>query len=214
MTITATAVFLLGVFGPAIVALLLTAISNPPGAVSELIRAIARWPSSARWYVFAVGYFAAVKLTAAALHQLVTGSWPGFGETPWYLMVGGIMISTPVQAGEEIGWRGYALPRLTARIGLGPASILLGIVWALWHLPLFFIPGTGTAGQSFPAYLTTVTGLSVAMAWLYWRTDGSLFMTMLMHAAFNNTKDVVPTAGRPRLIPLPSPLPHKGGLPR
>ena len=103
-----------------------------------------------------------------------------------------MVFSTPVQAGEEIGWRGYALPRLADRVGLGSASVILGVVWAAWHLPLFFIPEADTFGQSFVAYLLVVTALSVAMAWLFWRT-GSLLLTMLMHAAINNTKDIVPT---------------------
>ena len=108
-------------------------------------------------------------------------------------MVAGTMISTPVQAGEEIGWRGYALPRLTHRLGLGGASVVLGVIWACWHLPFFFMPATDTFGQSFAVYLAQVTAISVAMAWLYWRTNGSLFMTMLLHAAVNNTKDIVPS---------------------
>jgi len=61
-------------------------------------------------------------------------------------------------------------------------------------LPFFFIAGTAKSGQSFPLYLLNVTALSVAMAWLYWRTNGSLLLTMLMHAAVNNTKDIVPSA--------------------
>jgi membrane protease YdiL (CAAX protease family) len=105
-----------------------------------------------------------------------------------------IVFSTWVQAGEELGWRGYALPRLAARLGLGPAGILLGVIWATWHLPLFFILGGDTVGQSFPVYLLQVTALSVAMTWLYWKTDGSLLLVMVMHAAINNTKDIVPSA--------------------
>lgn len=99
-----------------------------------------------------------------------------------------------MQAGEEIGWRGYALPRLSAFLGLSGASIALGVIWAVWHLPFFFISGADKSGQSFPVYLLSVTALSVAMAWLYWRTNGSLLLTMLMHAAVNNTKDIVPSA--------------------
>jgi len=86
------------------------------------------------------------------------------------------------------------LPRLAERVGLAGASVILGAIWALWHLPLFFIAGADTTGQSFLVYLIQVTALSVAMAWLFHNTGGSLLLTMLLHAAINNTKDIVPSA--------------------
>jgi membrane protease YdiL (CAAX protease family) len=61
----------------------------------------------------------------------------------------------------------------------------LGAIWALWHLPFFFIAGVDKPGQSFPIYMLGTMAISVAMAWLYWRTGGSLLVTMLMHAAVN-----------------------------
>ena len=187
-------IFLLGVFAPSLVALALTARAEGREGVVALLRRILRWQVGARWYVFALGYIAAVKLAAALIHRAVTGTWPRFGETPLVLMAAAILISTWTQAGEETGWRGYALPRMAARLGLGPASLLLGVLWAAWHLPLFFLPGTDTAGQSFPLYLLQVTAVSVAMSWLYWRTGGSLLLVMVLHAAVNNTKDIVPSA--------------------
>ena len=113
-------------------------------------------------------------------------------------MLGGTLLSTITlgQAGEEIGWRGYALPKLSAHLGIAPASIVLGIIWAVWHLPLFYMRGTDTFGQSFPLYLLQVTALSIAIAWLYAHTHGSLLLAMLMHAAINNTKDIVPAVGQ------------------
>jgi membrane protease YdiL (CAAX protease family) len=143
--------------------------------------------------VFAVGYMAVIKLTVALLYRLATGAWPAFGQTAWYILVLAMVFSTPVQAGEEIGWRGYALPRLASRFGLARASIALGVIWACWHLPFFFIPGNDKSGQSFPVYLLAVTALSVAMAWLYWRAKGSLLITMLMHAAINHSIGIVPS---------------------
>jgi CAAX protease family protein len=194
LALVAAVVFHLGVFVPGLVALALTQRAGGRAATQALLRRVFKWRVGARWYVFAVGYIAAVKLLVAVVHRVATGAWPRFGQEPWYLMAATIMVSTWVQAGEEIGWRGYALPRLSARFGLAPSSVALGILWASWHLPLFFFPGSDILGQSFPLYLLQVTALSVAMAWLYWRTHGSLLLTMLMHAAVNNTKDIVPSA--------------------
>lgn len=187
-------VFLLGVFAPAIVALALTARGEGRAGVSRLLARIGKWEVSARFYLFAIGYMAATKLIAAGIHRAALGTWPTFGDTSLPLMLGAIMFSTWVQAGEELGWRGYALPRLANHVGFGAASVLIGVIWALWHVPLFFLQGSGSDGQSFPIYLLHVTALSVAMSWLYWKTRGSLLLVMLMHASVNNTTGIVPAA--------------------
>jgi membrane protease YdiL (CAAX protease family) len=83
---------------------------------------------------------------------------------------------------------------MAERMGLAPASVLLGLLWAFWHLPQFFIPEADTYGQSFLVYVLQVTALSVAMAWLFAKAGGSLLPVMLMHAAVNNAKDIVPSA--------------------
>ena len=186
-------VVLLGVFAPGLVALSLTARAEGGPGVRALLGRILRWRVAAQWYLFAAGYIAAIKLTVALVYRVATGVWPPFGHEPWYLILGAIVVSTPVQAGEEIGWRGYVLPRLTRRFGLARASILLGVIWAGWHLPQFFIPESDTYGQSFFVFVLQVTALSVAMAWLYAHTNGSLLLVMLMHAAVNNSKEIVPS---------------------
>lgn len=186
--------FLVGTFAPSLVALALTARAQGRDGVRSLLGGIVRGRVSVPWVVFAVGYVAAIKLGVAVVHRVGTGAWPRFGDDPWLLMLAGVVVSTPVQAGEEVGWRGYALPRLAERWGLGRASLLLGVVWAVWHLPLFLIAGTDTTGQSFPLYLIQVVALSVAIGWLYGNTRGSLLLVMLMHSAVNNTKDIVPSA--------------------
>ena len=195
----ATLLFYLGVFSPAFVALALTARNEGEPGVRALLRRLIQWRAAPRWYLFAITYMAAIKLVAAVIHRVALGAWPRFGSEPIYLMIGATIASTIVfgQSGEETGWRGYALPRLAERFGLGAASVVVGIIWAAWHLPLFFIVGTDTAGQSFPLYLLQVTALSVAIAWLYAHTNGSLFLTMLMHSSINNLKDIVPSAAQP-----------------
>ncbi len=185
---------LLGTFAPSLVALWLTSRAEGDSGVRALLSRVLRWRVATRWYLFALAYIPAIKLTAALIHRVATGTWPRFGDEPWYAILAAIAFSTPFQAGEEIGWRGYALPRLAARFGLGRASILLGLIWACWHLPQFFIPEADTYQQSFFVYVLQVTALSVAMAWLYARTNGSLLLVMLLHAAVNNAKDIVPSA--------------------
>ena len=188
-----TTLVLFGVFAPAAVSLALVAWREGREGVRALLARMVQGGVPARWYVFAIGYMAAVKLTVAIIHRIATGAWPRFGHD-LYLMPIAVLFSTPSQAGEELGWRGYALPRMAARVGLGPASVVLGVIWALWHLPLFYVVGADTFGQSFVLYTLQVTALSVAIAWLYGNAGGSLLLTMLMHAAINNTKDIVPSA--------------------
>ncbi len=184
----------LGVVSPALVALLLLYWNGDKEQIQKIFNKVVYWKVGIRWYLFAAGYIVFIKLLVAGLHRMLTGLWPVFGPEPWYLMAGAVFISTWIQAGEEIGWRGYALPRLTEKLGLPLATLILGMIWAVWHLPLFFVPGASTYGQSFLLYTFQVTALSVALGWLYWRSGGSLLLTMLMHAAVNNTKDIVPSA--------------------
>lgn len=185
---------LLGTFAPALMALGVTARDEGRRGVLVLLRPTIRWDVGWRWYLFAVAYIPALKLSVALIHRLMTGVWPRFGADPWYIIVLAILISTPVQAGEEIGWRGYALPRLAGRFGFARASLLLGVIWACWHLPLFFLPGADTYGQSFPVWTLQVVAVSVAITWLYAGTEGSLLLTMLMHSAANQTVGIVPSA--------------------
>jgi CAAX protease family protein len=184
---------LLGTFAPSIVALGLTARSEGAAGIHSLLGRIFRWRVGVRWYVFAAGYFATIKIGVALVHRIAVGVWPRFGVEPWYILAIATVLSTPVQAGEEIGWRGYALPHLAARLGLARASLLLGIIWAIWHLPLFFVPGIDNYGQSFMIFALQVTAISVPMAWLYARTGGSLLLVMLMHGANNQTRNIVPS---------------------
>jgi membrane protease YdiL (CAAX protease family) len=170
--------------------------------VLRLLGKIGDWKHSARWYAFALFYMMATKLIAAGVYRAVLGAWPTFSETPLAMMFAGVLLSTWVQAGEEVGWRGYALPRLTQRIGLGAASVVIGVIWALWHLPLFYLAGSGSDGQSFLLYLIHVTALSVTMGWLYWNTNGSLLPVMVMHAAVNNTAGIVPAALASKVNPM------------
>lgn len=184
------AIYLLGVFAPALAAIAVTAHRHGADAVKELVGRTVAWDVSPWFYAVAILFSPVLRLAAAAIQRAAVGSWPSFGTESVVVMIAGTIVSTPAQAGEEIGWRGFLLPGLSKRVGVRAASVIVGVIWAAWHLPFFFIAGTDKWGQSFPAYLGGLTAMSVAMAWLYWRTHGSLLLTMLMHSALNNIRPV------------------------
>jgi membrane protease YdiL (CAAX protease family) len=101
--------------------------------------------------------------------------------------------------GEELGWRGVALPRLLQRANALTASLILGVVWALFHLPLFFTRGGGVGGnqadESMLAFGLQVLASSILVTWLCNNTRGSLLMAYLLHAAVNTWPDLFHAAG-------------------
>ena len=99
-----------------------------------------------------------------------------------------IILGGPVS--EEFGWRGFALDRLLRKWNVVTADLILGIAWAFWHLPLFFIPGTiqqlnGKPSVEFPIFALLVMGLTVFFDWLYIHSDRSVFAVILVHMVFN-----------------------------
>jgi membrane protease YdiL (CAAX protease family) len=128
----ATALLFLGIVSPAVVALGLTARAGGRDRVRQLVSRLVEWRVGGRWYAFAVGYIVAVKLAAAGAARVIGGEWPAFGPFPLWLLFGAIG-STLLggQVGEELGWRGYALPHLTERWGWRSGSLVLGVIWAV-----------------------------------------------------------------------------------
>jgi membrane protease YdiL (CAAX protease family) len=85
---------------------------------------------------------------------------------------------------EELGWRGFALPALQERYDALIASVVIGIVWAVWHLPAFAFSIPGYTG-SFALYTLLVVGISIVLTWLYNSSGGSVLLAMLLHGGIN-----------------------------
>mgnify|MGYP000100221690 CR=1 FL=1 len=86
---------------------------------------------------------------------------------------------------EELGWRGFAQPHLQGRYGAFTAALVVGVVWAVWHAPLFLLPGSTQSGFDFGLYLGGILAESVLLAWVYNGTDGSVLLAGLFHAGNN-----------------------------
>lgn len=202
MQLVFEALMLLGTFMPALVAVALAGRSDGTGAIAAIFTSILRARVGIRWYVFAILYMPVIKALVALTHVLLTGKLPRFGHEGPLIIAVAIVLSTPVQAGEEIGWRGFALPRLAEQIGLRWAGVVVGLVWGVWHLPFFFLPGADKYHQSMMLYVSGVVAASVALTWLYAKTRGSLLLVMLMHSAFNQMIGIVPDGLRPGEAPF------------
>jgi membrane protease YdiL (CAAX protease family) len=106
------------------------------------------------------------------------------GALPTVLVYAALMVVL-VALGEEVGWRGYALPALQARHGALLSSVVLGTMWALWHLPLFFNPDLFYSNLPFVVQLALQIPLAILFTWVFNSTGGSVLLAILLHAMVN-----------------------------
>jgi CAAX protease family protein len=171
---------------PSVLGIVLTAIVLGRGALRKLLGRLLIWRVDPRWYlVVALGPFALAGV-AVGLNTLLGGPALSLGIPLLGVAVFLAFSIFPGSAlGEEIGWRGYALPRLQARGSALGASLILGPIWALWHLPLWLTGAPGRTASLYAAFVVSVIALSVILTWVYNSTGGSLLMVVLLHATFN-----------------------------
>jgi membrane protease YdiL (CAAX protease family) len=176
--------FFLAVFSPTLSSLILTWIIEGRDGLWELVRRLGRWRFNAFFYFFVLivvptlGYFAA----------LLGGRDPGLKLQHWYMylpLLFSRVFTDPGPLGEELGWRGFALPRLLQEYGALKSSLILGFLWGLWHLPAVLCSGLPQQGVSIMAYILGGVALSILSTWLYNSTGGSILITALLHLTAN-----------------------------
>ena len=179
-----TALWVLGGLGPAIAAFAIAAAGDGREGIRALARGMLHWRLG-RWYLLLL---APLPVGAAAvLIAAVTGpaelDMAGLAE--WYLLpvlfVGGVILG----GFEEVGWRGYLLPRLQERWSALTASVAVGLVWSVWHTPLFLMQGTTQASVSIVWFTVQAVALSIVLTWAYNSTRGSVLLAVLAHGALN-----------------------------
>jgi membrane protease YdiL (CAAX protease family) len=139
-----------------------------------------------------------ITLTAMVLEVALLGVQPPslgvlIGELPstvLTLLVNAVYMLIFVTLGEEVGWRGYVLPALQARYSALLASLILGVLWALWHLPVFFNPDTSYINLPFFLFLPFIVLVAVIMTWVFNSTGGSVLMAMFFHAVINSADEL------------------------
>ena len=180
---------LIGAFGPMVAAVAITAQESGRAGVRSLLGRIVRWRVAPLWYGVALLGPILLYMAAMALHVALGGRPPDvfalIGALPTVLVLS-VYFLIVAGLGEEVGWRGYALPKLQARYGALLASVVLGVAWALWHLPLFFDPSVGSYSDlSFVLWLAYIIPFSILITWVFNSTGGSVLMAMMVHAVMN-----------------------------
>jgi uncharacterized protein len=179
-----------GASGPLLAAVVVTIQESGRAGLRSLLSRVAHWRVAPVWYGIAILGPLLITLGAIALHVLLGGQPFSLGlligALPTPLIVVVYMMLT-VALGEEVGWRGYALPALQARYSALLASLLLGVLWTLWHLPVFFNPDTFYSNLPFVLFLAYLVPFAILMTWLFNSTGGSVLMAMFFHAVLNSS---------------------------
>jgi uncharacterized protein len=166
---------------------------------NPILSSVTRWRVPLRWWAVAL-FLPATLLGAGWLAERAFGEVPGdplMGGLPlatwsWFTARAVLFTFLVVGIGEEVGWRGWMLPELQKRFSPLTSSILLGLVWGFWHLPLFIIGVYPGGPESIVEYLVFGPLLSILFTWLFNRTGGNLLLCMAVHAAVNNSSRFIP----------------------
>lgn len=189
-----------GSFVPSVVGLIFAYILGGRNEVRLLLRALLSIHVRPGWLLFALFVVPGVSAVSCLIYSLSGGNLPQPQFELWFIPVAFVYILIIMgPLGEEAGWRGFALKRMLCDSSPMKAAVLLGIVWALWHLPLFFISGTTqnalTINGLLPAllgYLLYTVMISVLITLLYVKSNGSVLGSILLHTMGNLSLGIVP----------------------
>jgi membrane protease YdiL (CAAX protease family) len=174
--------------------------------LKRLLRSLLVWRVAPRWYAAVLLGFPLLALVAVVLSFVASGHRPDLSASyinnvfpqfprslsPWLLFLPFLVFSIVTTIPEETGWRGFALPRLQRSWGPLLASLVVGSLWGLWHLPDFFYLQAVQSGISFPLFFAGTVSTSILFTWVFNGTGGSLLMVSILHSSFNSADVFLP----------------------
>jgi len=214
LAISPDALKFIGGFGPTSIAFLLTYRTYGREGASSLFKRGVDFKFPKKWWMPLLLMTTIVTYTAYRLVNLVRPI-PNILQFAAVLssfsdFFGGLFILVLISVAEEFGWRGYALDRFQAKFESSKytaviSSVILGVIWASWHIPLFFTPGEGKSfeAQYFPFFLAMTVLLAISFTWFHNNTNGSVLAAIVFHTSVNFSGIVVPVT---RSYAVPSSL--------
>lgn len=189
----AIALYIIGGFVPSLVAIVLTGRQEGSAGLKRLGRRIVQFNIGWRWYLAIVGIVVLGTVAQIALIHVLGGTFDlglFIAQLPSAIP---LIILGPLS--EELGWRGYAQDRLQTRWNGLVSGLIVGVIWALWHLPLFYMAGTSQSVLHIPflGFACGVTATSVLYAWLHNQTSNSVWTAVFFHWMYTYSAQVVAT---------------------
>ncbi len=186
---------ILGGLAPSLAAIAVAWALGGRSGIARLLAPLVRWRVQPVWYGFALLTVPTVTLVIAALQAMTIGGnrLNDIGPLLAVLAIWPLMAAL----GEEIGWRGFLLPRLQSRLGTVPAALVIGAIWGLWHLPADYIALKAYGDWFIAAFLLNgpivLTAHAIIMAWLWNRTGGNLLLAVLYHLTITASAMLLPS---------------------
>jgi uncharacterized protein len=195
-------------YAPALAAVVFVTLTGGRRSLAELGRKLLLWRIGWRWYIAIVTIPVGIALSTAGIYALTGGQFSAALPVALDLPLQMIPLMIAIRlltdgVGEETAWRGVALPQLLRRTNAVTASLILGVVWACWHLPLIFTVGAPMGNNSIPLLFVLLPAEAVVYTWLYQRARGSILAAALFHALIGLCAIASPAAeatDRPQLI--------------
>jgi len=184
-------------YGPALAAMLLAFVMGGNTELRKLLAGLGKWRAGIWWYIFIFFFPVVIHLLAVGMNVMLGGELPQFfsandvpaGNPLLFIIPLFLIIFFQAGLAEEIGWRGYALPRLQVQYNALVSSLILGVVWTFWHYHPQNLQSLIELG---PWYLFSILPFTILMTWVYNNTDGSVLLVALFHTASNLTDWIVP----------------------
>jgi membrane protease YdiL (CAAX protease family) len=176
--------------GPTLAAFIMAGVTGGRAGIGRLLRRIVRWRVGLRWYLFAIVGIPAIMVLGGIVLPGVLASYqtPALSLVLTYPVAFVVTLIFFGPLGEEIGWRGFALPRLQRLYGPLVGTLILAPLHVFWHLPLFWIPQWGTPRETILDlvwYFLAGVFATFMYTWLFNNTRGSVLLAILAHTSFD-----------------------------
>jgi len=180
------------IMGPTLSAFIMTGATEGRDGVRRLLRRIVLWRVGLGWYLFVLlGIPAIIVLSTVVLPGALSSFQASTVPSTLFLYVvaGPVFLFAGGPVFEEIGWRGFALPRLQRLYGPLVGTLVLGALWGLWHLPLFLVPSWDTPHGSLldiALFVIVAVSIAIVITWVFNNTKDSVLLAILAHGSINS----------------------------